>query len=183
MKDGHSPFRKGCARTYRFMEKINIGKVVNVTGLKGELRIFPYTQSPDRFLVLRTVYLGEEPKEILGARLKGSLAILKVRGVEDRSAAETYKGREVYMDAGELEALPEGTYYVRDLIGLPVEDNTRGRVGVLADVRDSGPQSLFVIRRDDGREFLVPAVEAFFTGVDQDRKVVLVELIEGMYED
>jgi 16S rRNA processing protein RimM len=165
------------------MEKIKIGKVVNVQGLRGELRIFPYTQSPDRFFDLKTVYLGEETMEITGVRLKGSLVILKVQGVEDRTRAEAFKGRDVFMDEGDLEALPAGTYYVRDLIGLPVEDKTRGPVGVLADVLDSGPQSVFVIRREDGSEFLVPAVEEFFTGVDKDRKVVLVELIEGMYED
>ena len=183
MKNGHSPSRRGCARTYRDMKKIKIGKVVNVQGLRGELRIFPYTQSPDRFFDLKSVDLGEETMEITGVRLKGSLVILKVRGVEDRTRAEAFKGRDVFMDEGDLEALPPGTYYVRDLIGLAVEDKVRGPVGVLTDVRDSGPQSLFVICREDGTEFLVPAVEAFFTGVDPERKVILVELIEGMYED
>ena len=63
------------------------------------------------------------------------------------------------------------------------DDKTRGVVGILKDVLDHGAQNLFVIKKENGGELLVPAVEEFFTGVDFERKTVLVDLIEGMYED
>jgi len=87
------------------------------------------------------------------------------------------------MNDDELEDLPVGTYYVKDILGFLVEDASYGIIGILKDVRDNGAQDLFIIEKNNGGELLVPAVEQFFTGVDLDRKVVLVELIEGMYED
>lgn len=164
------------------MEKIKIGRVVNATGLKGELKIYPFTETQERFGRLKRIFVGDEPAAVESVRFHGEMVILKIEGIGDRTGAEARKGKDVFMDAKDLEAPPAGTYYVRDLLGMDAEDMSRGRVGVLMDVR-GGVQSHFVIRRDDGREFLVPAVEAFFTGVDWERKVILLELIEGMYED
>ena len=165
------------------MNKIKIGEIVNVVGLRGELRIYPYCENKERFESVGRLYFDNEVFQIEQVRYKDNLVVLKVRGIDDRNLAETYKGREVFMDEDELEPLPKGTYYVKDIIGFPVEDRLRGAIGVLRDVRDNGPQSLFVIEKTGGGECLVPAVPEFFIGVDQDRKVVLVDLIEGMYED
>jgi 16S rRNA processing protein RimM len=162
---------------------IKIGEIVNVVGLRGELKIYPYCENKERFETISHIYFNSEEVQIEQVRYKDNLVVLKVRGINDRNLAETYKGREVFMAEEELEKLPQGTYYVKDIIGYPVEDRQRGAVGILKDVRDNGPQSLFVIEKAEGGEFLVPAVEEFFIGVDQNRNVVLVDLIEGMYED
>lgn len=162
---------------------IKIGEIVNVVGLRGELKIYPYCENKERFETLHKIYFNEEQREIENVRYKDNLVVLKVQGIDDRNLAETYKGKEVFMTEAELEELPQGTYYVKDIIGHHVEDRQRGLLGILKDVRDNGPQCLFVIEKTNGGEFLVPAVEEFFVGVDQDRKVVLVDLIEGMYED
>lgn len=162
---------------------IKIGEIVNVVGLRGELKIYPYCENKERFETIKQVYFNDERIDIEQVRYKDNLVILKVRGIDDRNLAEIYKGKEVFMTEDELETLPQGTYYVKDIIGYPVEDRQRGLLGILQDVRDNGPQSLFVIEKTKGGECLVPAVEEFFIGVDQDRKVILVDLIEGMYED
>jgi 16S rRNA processing protein RimM len=162
---------------------IKIGEIVNVVGLRGELKIYPYCENKERFETLNKIYFNEEQRVIEHVRYKDNLVVLKVQGIDDRNLAEKYKGTEVFMSDEELPELPQGTYYVKDIIGFPVEDRCRGAVGVLKDVRDNGPQSLFVIEKTNGVEFLVPAVEEFFIGVDRDRKVILVDLIEGMYED
>ena len=162
---------------------IKIGEIVNVVGLRGELKIYPYCENKERFETLEHIYFNEEKQIVEHVRYKDNLVVLKARGIDDRNLAETYKGKEVFMKEEELETLPQGTYYVKDIIGYPVEDRQRGQVGILKDVRDNGAQSLFVIEKTNGGEFLVPAVEEFFIGVDQDRNVILVDLIEGLYED
>jgi len=162
---------------------IKIGEVVNVVGLRGELKIYPYSENKERFETLKTVYFDKAEVTIEQVRYKDNLVILKIQGVDDRTGAEACRGKEVFMNDEDLEELPEGTYYVKDILGFLVEDVARGVIGTLKDVRDNGAQDLFIIEKNNGGELLVPAVEQFFTGVDLDRKVVLVDLIEGMYED
>lgn len=162
---------------------IKIGEVVNVVGLRGELKIYPYSENKERFETLKTLYFDDTQVNIEQVRYKENLVILKIQGIDDRSGAEACRGKEVFMKEEELEELPQGTYYVKDILGFQIEDVSRGIIGILKDVRDNGAQSLFIIENNQGGELLVPAVEEFFIGVDMDRKVVMVDLIEGMYED
>lgn len=162
---------------------IKIGEVVNAVGLRGELKIYPYTENKERFETIKAVYFNEKQVQIEQVRYKDNLVILKIQGVDSRTEAEACKGIEVFMREEDLEELPEGTYYVKDILGFQVEDQKRGMIGILKDVRDSGAQSLFIIEKNGGGEILVPAVEEFFTAVDMERNVILVDLIEGMYED
>jgi 16S rRNA processing protein RimM len=162
---------------------IKIGEVVNVVGLRGELKIYPYSENKERFETLKKIYFDDKQIIIENVRYKDNLVILKIQGVEDRTSAEACKGKEVFMHDEDLEVLPEGTYYIKDILGFWVEDKKHGIVGTLKDVRDNGAQNLFIIETSKGGELLVPAVEQFFIGVDLARKVVMVDLIEGMYED
>lgn len=154
-----------------------------MVGLRGELKIYPYSENKERFETLKTIYFDDAQVDIEQVRYKDNLVILKIQGVDDRTSAEACRGKEVFMNEEDLEILPEGTYYVKDILGFGVEDASRGMIGILKDVRDNGAQNLFIIEKNNGGELLVPAVEQFFTGVDLTRKVVLVDLIEGMYED
>lgn len=162
---------------------IKIGEVVNVVGLRGELKIYPYSENKERFETLKKVYFNDNQVIVENVRYKDNLVILKIQGVDDRTSAEACKGIEVFMSDEDLEVLPVGTYYIKDILGFLVEDSKHGTIGTLKDVRDNGAQNLFIIETNTGGELLVPAVEQFFTGVDLDRKVVLVDLIEGMYEN
>jgi 16S rRNA processing protein RimM len=162
---------------------IKIGEVVNVVGLRGELKVYPYCENKERFETLKEVYFNEDKVFIEQVRYKDNLVILKIQGVDDRTGADACRGKEVFMNDEDLEPLSEGTYYVKDIIGFQVEDQSRGNIGILKDVRDNGAQSLFVIEKNNGGELLVPAVEQFFSSVDLQRKVIMVDLIEGMYED
>jgi 16S rRNA processing protein RimM len=165
------------------MNMIKIGEVVNVVGLRGELKIYPYSENKERFETLKTVYFDDTQVVIEKVRYKDNLVILKIQGVDDRSGADACRGKEVFMNDEDLEVLPVGTYYIKDILGFLVEDVNHGMIGTLKDVRDNGAQNLFIIETTKGGELLVPAVEQFFTGVDLDRKVIMVDLLEGMYED
>jgi 16S rRNA processing protein RimM len=97
---------------------IKIGEVVNVVGLRGELKIYPYSENKERFETLKTVYFDDAIVKIEKVRYKDNLVILKIEGVDDRTGADACRGKEVFMNDEDLETLPQGTYYVRDILGF-----------------------------------------------------------------
>jgi 16S rRNA processing protein RimM len=100
------------------MDKIIIGQVVNVVGLKGELKVYHYSDYRERFEELTKVFLEDTPYEINSVRYVKGTVILKLQGIDDRSQAEKHKGKNIYIDKEGLRVLPEDTYYIFDLIVL-----------------------------------------------------------------
>ncbi len=115
-----------------------------------------------------------------GVRLQNGNPIVRLEGITDRTAAEALKGMEIYITPEELEELPEGEHYVRDIIGYTVRDIASGTdIGTLNDVIQNTAQSVLDIRTPEGRQVLVPAVDAFMRGIDDEAGVISVELIPG----
>jgi 16S rRNA processing protein RimM len=87
---------------------------------------------------------------------------------------------EIYLSADELDELPEGEHYVRDIIGYTVRDTASGTdIGTLSDVIQNTAQSILDVRTDEGKQILIPAVDAFMRGIDDEAEVISVELIPG----
>lgn len=163
------------------MDKIKIGKTVNAVGLAGEVKIYSYAGSPERFNTLKRLYIGENEFAVESVRLKGATPIVKLSGVTNRNAAEALRERDVFMAEEDLEELPEGEYYVRDLLGFEVFEEER-LVGTLKDILKNGPQDVYAVQTAGGKEILVPGVAEFIKKVDMDAKKIEVKLIEGMEE-
>ena len=106
-----------------------------------------------------------------------------MEGVEDRNAAEALRGMEVYIDETELDELPEGEHYVRNLIGCTVRDIASGTdVGELTDVIQNTAQSVLEVETAEGKEVLIPAVDAFMRNIDEKGRLIEVELIPGFLD-
>ena len=115
-----------------------------------------------------------------GVRLQKNTHVIRIEGITDRTAAESLRGMEVYLTADELDELPEGEHYVRDIIGYTVRDIASGTdIGTLADVIQNTAQNILDVRTADGRQILIPAVDAFMRGIDDDAELISVELIPG----
>ena len=107
------------------MEKIKIAKIVNAVGLRGEVKVYNYSDDRERFEDLDEIIVSgkqETVRKIQGVRYQGNMVILKLEGVNDRNAAEALKESDVYITEDDLRELPEDTFYVRDLIGMKVID-------------------------------------------------------------
>jgi 16S rRNA processing protein RimM len=102
--------------------------------------------------------------------------------VSSREQAEALRGQELCIRADALAALPEGSYYVRDLTGCAILDEAGSVLGELCDVLQSGAQDLYEIRRPDGKTFLIPAAGPFILHVDTERKRVTARVPEGLME-
>lgn len=160
-------------------EFFNVGKIVNTQGLKGEVRIYTYTDYKEQFEEFETLYLGDkkEELEIEKFRFKGDLAIVKFAGYNHINEVEKLKGTMVYIDR---EAEEDAVFY-SDMIGYKVVCEVNGEVGTLKDVIINPRQDVYVIesKRFD-KDILVPAVDAFILEINDDEELITVKLIEGM---
>ena len=127
---------------------------------------------------------GFTPYEIQNVRYKKNIVILKLRGVDDRNAAEALKERDIYITEADLPELPDDTFYVRDLIGCEVRDEKNGSViGKIQDVLQGAAQDVYVITLLSGKETMIPAVAEFVKKVDMAQRIVTVALIPGFIDD
>lgn len=159
---------------------IQIGKIVNVVGLKGEVKVYSYSNSKERFEELRCIHMASAEREIEKVRYVKNMVILKLSGIDDREAAEAVKGEGIYISEADLPELPEGEYFIRDLIGLEVVDDKGSLIGSLSDVFQNRAQDLYEVETAGGRKILIPAVEEFIVGVDIEKKRMTVKLIDGL---
>lgn len=162
------------------MEKIQIGTIVNAVGIKGEVKVYSYSDQKERYERLAFVRLSDGEYKIEKVRYSKELIILKLSGIDDRNAAERLKGQGIFITEAELEDLPQDTYYVRDLIGLSVIDGEGNVLGRLCDVIKNQAQDLYEVEDCDLRKFWIPAVEEFVKEINLDQGFVKVELIEGL---
>ena len=164
------------------MEKIEIGKIVSAVGLKGEVKVYNYSDGTDIYEDTPEVYVGDELTEIEGVRYHKNMVILRLSGITDRDAAEKLRGKELYVTREDLAQLPEGQYYVRDVIGMEVVEENGTSLGRVSDVLQNTAQDLFEVERPGGKKLLIPNVDQFIKCIDADSGVVTVRLIEGMLD-
>ena len=164
------------------MERIRIGKITSPSGLKGEVRVYSYSGSPDRFETLDRIFVDGKEMKIRSVRYQKNMVILAIEGVDSRDGAERLRGKYIEMAEEDLPELPEGEFYIRDLIGMRVLDaESKEELGVLADVLTDRPQDIYVIRRPDGAEALIPGVREFVPDIDGENGIIYVRPIEGMF--
>ena len=130
------------------MEKIKIGKIVNAVGLKGEVKVYNYSDSEEVYERTPEIYAGDRLVEVQNVRMQKNMVILKLSGIDDRNAAEAAKGTELFITEADLPELPEGQFYIRDLIGMEVEEQGGSFHGVVTDVLQNTAQDIFEVKRD-----------------------------------
>lgn len=162
----------------RFLEA---GQIVNTHGIRGEVKIVPWCDSPEFLLQFDTLYLDGRPVNVLEARVHKGNVLARLEGVEDVNAAMVLKGRTVFIDRTEVE-LPEGRHFIADLIGLNVVDADSGEaLGVVADVLTPPAHEVYVVKGE--HEYLIPAVDEFVIETNVEGGYIRVRLIEGMRSD
>ena len=179
-------------KTNRSKDIVAIGRVGSAAGLKGEFRVNLYAADSENLKegkVLLFRHVGGAEAELSAecerVRYQKDKPVIKVAGIDDRNAAEELRGLEVAIEADELDELPEGEHYVRDLIGCKVVDIAGGgsaEIGVLKDVIQNTAQSVLEVETAEGRTVLIPAVDAFMRSIDEEAGLIEVELIPGFIE-
>lgn len=184
MKKGASA-TNGKSSTYSPEEYFEIGKIANTHGLKGELRVYPYTDERESFEEFDGIYIeGEQGLfEIESIRYVKNMVLVKLKGYDDINEVLRWKDKAIYMNKDAYGELDEDTNFVVDLIGLKVVDEKRGFIGTVKDVLQNRAQDLYVVSLLDGREAFIPGVKAFIKKVDLKTGTIDVTLIDGLIED
>lgn len=170
------------------MEKIKIGKIVNAVALRGEVKVYHYSDYKERFEELDEILIERKGKftayEIENVRYQKNTAILKLKGVDDRNAAEALKESDIYITEENLRELPEDTFYVKDLIGCKVLNEENGaEIGVIKNVLQNSAQDIYQITLKNGKEALIPVVGEFVKEVSIAEKYVKIHLIPGFIDE
>ncbi len=153
------------------VQRLTIGKIVAPQGLRGDVRMLIWTHFPERIPSLRRVYLDEEaePRRLRSASVRGNVAILSIEGVDTREEAEALRGAVVAIPREEAAPLGEDEYYHFQLIGLQVFDEAGHRLGEVVDILETGANDVYVVRTDEGRELLLPAIKQVVLDIDLER--------------
>jgi 16S rRNA processing protein RimM len=164
-----------------------IGKIVKAFGIRGEMVVRSYADSPSRFERLKSVFVGlnegtAREMGVEGVRAEERGVRLKLAGVGDRTAAEKFVGTLVFVDGRNRVKPPRGRFFVHDVVGLRVLDETGCMIGTVKEILKLPAQDVYVIERH-GRDILVPAVKEFIQEIDPAAGVIRVHLIEGMVEE
>ncbi len=160
----------------------NMGKIVNTHGVKGEVKIYPYTDDLDKFAAYDFLYIEEEKTHIESARVHKQMVLVKFKGINTMNDAENLVNKLIYMPREAVDDGSEG-HFIVDLIGCHIYLKTGEDIGVLEDVLQKTAQDLYVIKRhDNGRVFYLPVVNEFVKHIDIENRRIEVELIEGLME-
>ena len=170
-----------------------VGRFGRAHGVRGEVKLIPETDDPERLGSLPTLYVGKAPQEaaahphrVASVRFqptkRGPVAVVRLEAVETREGAETLRGQEAYASEADLPPLADDEVFVHDLIGLPVVTEDGEAVGTLADVMALPAHDVFVVRRPGHPDAMVPAVPAFIASADPDAGRIVVRPIEGLFD-
>lgn len=154
-----------------------LGCILKPQGLKGEVKVDAYTDDLSRFVSLDFAYFKETDYvriEIEGSRIDARYAYLKLQGYDDREAVEKLRGKMLYIDRAHAAKLPEGAYYVMDLIGCVVKDDSDTELGVLQDILQNGATDVYMVKTAEGM-CMFPAVPHVILSRDVKNGVITVD--------
>ncbi len=167
--------------------EVLVGKVSKPHGIKGQLKIFPYSGSIENFKSYSRVLLSfadQQPScwfDVVHASVsQGKFAVLSLKGVRSRSEAEALAGAEVWVDQDELPPLADNEFYWQDLIGKDVITVDGVRLGKVTNLLATGAHDVLVVA-EKGREYMIPAVDQFVLELNED-DVLVVDPPEGLLE-
>lgn len=164
------------------VDRFRLGQITSSVGLKGEVKVYPYTDYLHRFNELKELYIENDRYRIETVRYTDSMAIIKFQGVDDRNQAELLKSKYLFVDKSEARELTEDEYYIVDLVGLQVIDEDEAVIGTLTDVIQNTSQDVYEIQTGEGKRFLLPAVGEFILNIDLEKRQMKTHLIEGLME-
>ena len=163
---------------------LELGQIVNVKGLKGEVKVNPFTENIDRFEELKTVLIKfkNENKEfeIEKVGYHKNQVILKFKGINTIEEAEKLRNSYILINRNDLEPLEEGVYYITDLLGLEVYTEDVTLLGKVEDIYNTGSNDIYVVKDDLGKQKLLPGIPEVLKNVDLEHGKIIVNLIEGL---
>jgi 16S rRNA processing protein RimM len=162
--------------------RIAVGRINAVWGLKGQVKVTPFTSNPHRLEVGATVLVRGEPVVITDHVEPYGYPILRFDRYPDRTEAQVLRGEMIEIEEEDLPPPPAGEYYIHDLVGLEVTTVGGERLGRLAEVLQTGANDVYIVRREGARDILLPAIGQVIVEVDLEAGTLLVDPLPGLLD-
>lgn len=164
---------------------LDSGKIVGTHGIRGEVRIDPWCDSPEFLCMFKKLYLDEKGQTFIEVKSRPhkNITLAKIKGIETVEEAERLRGKIVYINRNDIN-LEEGVNFVQDLIGLEVRDADDETVyGKISDVLRTGANDVYEITDSDGKKYLAPVIDEVIIETDIDNGFVLIRPMKGIFDD
>ena len=166
---------------------LEVGKIVSTHGVRGEVRVDPWCDSPDFLRQFKTLYYdkqGTKPVRVLACRPHGNVAILKLSGIDTVDAAAALRSRVLYMARADAK-IADNSYFIQDLIGCRVvdADTPETLYGTLTDVSRTGANDVWHVTDDRNKEYLLPAIPPVVIDTDIDSGTIRIRPLRGIFDD
>ena len=165
-----------------------IGKIGGAHGVRGEVKIIPLTDDVRRFSSLKECLILDdkerlkETKAVKSVRFDDVRTLLKFSDIDDRDEVGKLTGCFIAVKRENAVKLPKDRYFIADLIGLTIVDDTRGELGKLKDIMNTGANDIIICSRKGKNELLIPYLKAIVYEVDLEGGIMKVRLPDGLYE-
>ena len=163
---------------------LEIGQIVNTFGIKGMVKVKPFTENVRRFDKLEKVYINNKKSikeySIEEVKYHKDMVLIKFKGIENPEQANLLRESYLIVDKEKEEPLEEGTYYIVDMIGLEVYTEEGELLGKLEDIFNTGSNDIYVVKNELGKQILLPAISEVIRKIDMENKKMIVHLISGL---
>ena len=163
---------------------LEVGKITNVHGIMGEVRVQPWADSPDFLCQFKTLYVDSShwPIQVERARVHKNMVILKFKEFNNINEIEKYKGKDLLIRRDQAVKLAPNENFITDLIGLKVVTDEGKEFGTLTDVLQTGANDVYVIESLEGKEYLFPAIPQCILDVNLESQMVTVHILDGLLD-
>lgn len=165
-------------------EYFEIGQIVNHFGIKGMVKVNPFTDDISQFEKLKSILIVKDGKlsevEIEETKYSKNQVLLKLKGIDTVEEAEKYRGCYLKIARSNSKMLPKDTYFIADLLGLTVYTDENILLGKVEDIYNSGANDIYVIKSEDGKQILLPGTKEVIKQIDLEQERITVHIIKGL---
>lgn len=163
---------------------LEIGQIVNTFGIKGFVKVNPFVDDISRFDDLKKVYIKRnkalKEMEIEEVKYHKNMVLIKFKSIDRVEDAEQLRNSYLEVDRENAIELEEGTYFIADLLGLNVVTEENEFLGKLEDIFNTGSNDIYVVKSEDGKQLLLPAISEVIKEINLNESKIVVHLIEGL---
>lgn len=163
---------------------LEIGQIVNTFGVKGMVKIKPFTDDIKRFDKLKKVYVKTKNEkkeyEIEEVKYHKEMVLIKFKEIDNIEKANLLRDSYLLIDRENEEPLEEGTYYIVDLLGLEVYTEKNDSLGKVEDIFNTGSNDIYVVKDEQGKQILLPAIKDVIKQIDLDNHKIIVHILPGL---
>ncbi len=165
-------------------EFITIGKVVSTQSNKGEVNVFPLTDSTDRFKKLDSVFLRNSNSRITvnieKIRIKENTVVLKIKDIENIQEAKMIIGSFLEVERKDAIKLPKDTYFLFEIVGLEVYDENNIFLGKIENVISTGSNDVYIVKGKNKKELFIPAIREVVKNINLEKKQITIKMVDGL---